>query len=92
MRIPASYDAHNPEAMRRLVRSGTKLRPYPRAILEAVEKVAFEVYEELMDKSTHWKRIYPGWKKFRDDQFLWYRVAEATYSNYAFWSRIGDGK
>jgi TRAP-type mannitol/chloroaromatic compound transport system substrate-binding protein len=89
--IPAQYDAHNPEAMRRLVRSGTRLRPYPRVVLEAVEKVSFEVYEELKAKSAHWSRIYPRWKAFRDDQFLWYRVSEATYGNYSFWSRISSG-
>ena len=47
---------------------------------------------ELMEKSAHWKRIYPAWKKFRDEQFLWFRVAEATYDNYAFYSKLGAGK
>jgi hypothetical protein len=28
-------------------------------------------------------------KKFRDEQFLWFRVAEASYDNYSFNSRIG---
>ena len=30
------------------------------------------------------------WKKFRDEQFLWFRVAEATYDNYSFNSKIGQ--
>ena len=29
---------------------------------------------------------------FRDEQFLWFRVAEASYDNYAFSSRLGQGK
>jgi TRAP-type mannitol/chloroaromatic compound transport system substrate-binding protein len=90
--MPAKYDAQNPEALRRLVASGTKLRPFPKAVMEACEKAAYELYDELMDKSAHWKRIYPAWKKFRDDEFLWFRVAESTYDNYAFYSKLGSGK
>jgi TRAP-type mannitol/chloroaromatic compound transport system substrate-binding protein len=79
----------NPAALRRLVASGTRLRPFPRSVMEASEKAAMELYEELGQKSAHWKRIYPGWKKFRDEQFLWFRVAESTYENYIFPSKIG---
>lgn len=89
--MPAKYDADNPKALRRLVASGTRLRPFSKAIMEACEKASYQLYDELMSKSAHWKRIYPEWKKFRDDQFLWFRVAEGTYDNYAFYSRIGKG-
>jgi TRAP-type mannitol/chloroaromatic compound transport system substrate-binding protein len=85
----AKYDAQNPAALRRLVASGTNLRPFSRAILEAAEKAAYEVYAELSEKSAHWKRIYPEWKKFRDEQFLWFRFAENTYDNYIFSSKVG---
>ena len=88
----AKYDAQNPPALRRLVGSGTKLRPFPKAIMEASEKAAYELYGELMAKSEHWKRIYPQWKKFRDEEFLWFRVAESTYDNYSFFSKLGSGK
>jgi TRAP-type mannitol/chloroaromatic compound transport system substrate-binding protein len=90
--MPAKYDAQNPPALRRLVSSGTKLRPFPKSVMQASEKAAYEVYEELKTKSAHWKRIYPAWKKFRDEQFLWFRVAESTYDNYSFFSRLGRGK
>ena len=88
----AKYDAENPIALRKLIASGTKLKPFPKAVMEACEKASYELYAELMDKSAHWKRIYPQWKKFRDDQFLWFRVAEGTYDNYAFYSKLGRGK
>ena len=88
----AKYDAENPQALRRLVASGTRLRPFPNSVMVACEKAAYELYAELMTQSAHWKRIYPGWKKFRDEQFLWFRVAEATYDNYAFYSKLGAGK
>ena len=90
--MPAKYDALNPAALRRLVAGGTKLRPFPKTVMEASEKAAYELYDELMTKSEHWKRIYPQWKKFRDEQFLWFRVAESTYDNYAFYSNLGAGK
>ncbi|HXV08948.1 MAG TPA: ABC transporter substrate-binding protein, partial [Burkholderiales bacterium] len=62
------------------------------SVMEACEKATYELYAELMEKSAHWKRIYPAWKKFRDEQFLWFRVAEAAYENYTFNSKLGAGK
>jgi TRAP-type mannitol/chloroaromatic compound transport system substrate-binding protein len=87
--MPAKYDAQNPPALRRLVAAGAQLRPFPRAVMEAAEKASYEVYDEMSAKSAHFKRIYPEWKKFRDEQFLWFRVAEHTYDSYAFNSKIG---
>jgi TRAP-type mannitol/chloroaromatic compound transport system substrate-binding protein len=86
--MPAKYDAQNPEAMRRLIASGTKLRRFPTAVLEAAEKASYELYEELKTKSKHWARIYPQWLKFRDEQFQWFRVAESTYDNYVLNSKV----
>jgi TRAP-type mannitol/chloroaromatic compound transport system substrate-binding protein len=86
--MPAKYDAQNPEAMRRLIASGTKLRRFPNAVLEAAEKASYELYEERKGKSKHWARIYPEWLKFRDEQFQWFRVAESTYDNYVLNSKI----
>jgi TRAP-type mannitol/chloroaromatic compound transport system substrate-binding protein len=88
--MQSKYDAQNPPALRRLLANGAVLRPFSRAILEAAEKAAYEVYDEMSAKSPHWKRIYPDWKKFRDEQFLWFRVAEQTYDNYTFNSKIGQ--
>src|SRR4051812_19360615 len=84
----AKYDAQNPPALRRLVASGTQLRRFPNAVLEAAEKAAYEVYADMSNKSAHWKRIYPEWKKFRDEQFQWFRVAESTYDNYMLNSKV----
>ena len=86
----AKYDAQNPPALRRLVASGTQLRAFPRPVLEAAEKASYEIYDEMSAKSPHFKRIYTEWKKFRDEQFLWFRVAEQSYDNYSFNSKIGQ--
>jgi TRAP-type mannitol/chloroaromatic compound transport system substrate-binding protein len=80
----ARYDAKNPEALRRLVAAGTQLRAFPRPVMDAALKAANELYDELSAKSPHWKRIYAEWRKFRSDQFLWFRVAENQYDNFTF--------
>ena len=82
----ARYDAKNPEALRRLVASGTQLRAFPRPVLEASLAAANELYTELAQKSAHFKRIFEGWNRFRTEQFLWFRVAEAGYDNFVFGS------
>jgi TRAP-type mannitol/chloroaromatic compound transport system substrate-binding protein len=88
----AKYDNENPKALRRLVAGGTKLRAFPKSVMAAAEKAAFELYGELKTKSKHWAAIYPEWKKFRDEEFLWFRVAESTYDSYSFFSKLGAGK
>jgi TRAP-type mannitol/chloroaromatic compound transport system substrate-binding protein len=70
--------------LRRLVAGGAQLRVFPRPVLEACLKAANELFEELAAKSAHFRRIYAGWNRFRSDQFLWFRVAEAAYDNFVF--------
>src|SRR5262245_57519646 len=43
----AKYDTRNPEALRRLVAAGVQLRQFPRPVLDACYKAAFETYDEL---------------------------------------------
>ncbi len=58
-------------------------------MLEAAEKASYEVYAEMSAKSAALQAHLPEWKKFRDEQFLWFRVAERTYDNYSFNSKLG---
>jgi len=78
------YDHLNPQALRRLVAAGAQLRPYPREILAAAWKATHELYDEFSAKNPKFKTVYEPWRKFRDDQYLWFRVAELTYENFAF--------
>jgi TRAP-type mannitol/chloroaromatic compound transport system substrate-binding protein len=80
----AKYDARNTEALRKLVNGGAQLRPFPRSVMDACYKSALELYDEFSAKSPEFKKIYGPWRKFRDDQFLWFRVAENTYDNYVY--------
>jgi TRAP-type mannitol/chloroaromatic compound transport system substrate-binding protein len=76
------YDALNPMALKRLVASGTQLRPYPRAVMDACYKATLELYAELHAKNAKFKKIHEHQSKFLEDQVLWFRVCEANYDQY----------
>jgi TRAP-type mannitol/chloroaromatic compound transport system substrate-binding protein len=80
----AKYDQLNPPALKRLVAAGTQLRPYPREVMEACYKAALVVYEETSARNAKFKKVFDSWKQFREDVFLWFRVAELTYASFAF--------
>lgn len=80
----AKYDAKNPEALRRLVAAGVQLKQFPRPVMDACYKAAFETYDEFAAKNADFKKIYEAWQKFLNDSNLWFRVAENTLDNYRF--------
>jgi TRAP-type mannitol/chloroaromatic compound transport system substrate-binding protein len=78
----ARYDVNNPKALRRLVAGGVQLRPFSRDIMNAAWKAANEVYAETCDKNPRFKKVYDPWKAFRDEQVLWFRVAEQNFDSF----------
>jgi len=76
------YDAGNPAALRRLVAAGTELRPFPRAVLEPCFNEAYKYYDELSAKNPKFKKVYDIVKPFRNEEVLWFRVAENTFDNF----------
>jgi TRAP-type mannitol/chloroaromatic compound transport system substrate-binding protein len=78
----AKYDAQNPKALRELVASGTKLTPFPTAVMEACLGAANEIYAETSAKNAKFKKVFDQWKAFRSEQVLWFRVAENTFDNF----------
>ena len=82
--MQAKYDAENPAALRRLVADGAQLRPFSREMMQAAYKASFEVYDEIAAKNPKFKKIYEAWKAFREDQYLWFRVAENTFENFVY--------
>jgi TRAP-type mannitol/chloroaromatic compound transport system substrate-binding protein len=78
----AKYDALNPPALRRLLAAGVNLRPFSNDIMNACYKAANEVFEETNAKNAKFKTIYEPWKKFRDEQALWFSVAENRFDNF----------
>lgn len=77
----AKYDVTNPQALRRLVAGGAVLRGFPRPVTQAAYKAANELYAEMADKSPAFKRIYPEWLKFRNEQLLWQQFCELPFDN-----------
>ncbi len=78
----AKYDARNPAALRRLVAAGVQLRAFPREIMLASYKAAVEVYDEFAAKNAKFKKVYEPWKRFRDEEILWFRVAEEGFDQF----------
>jgi TRAP-type mannitol/chloroaromatic compound transport system substrate-binding protein len=85
----AKYDFQNPTAMERLIDHGTKLVPFPPEIMRLSQKLAFEYYENEAGKNPEFRKVYRDWRQFRDQQFAWHRVAEHTYANFVYTTRVG---
>ncbi len=86
-RMLAEYDAKNPEALMRLVGQGVKLHAFPAEILEAAREAAFQLYEEEAARNPNFARIYTEWKRFREMEVQWFKVAEASYGNFLYFAR-----
>ena len=80
--MQAKYDALNPNALKQLVGAGTKLRPFPKDVMNAAFKAATGLYEEISEKNQSWKKIYADYSKFRADQNLWFRFSEASFDKF----------
>lgn len=85
--VQAKYDARNPQALRRLVAGGAQLRPFPQDVIEAALKAANDLYGELSAKDPDFKRAYEAMKAFRNEEYLWFQVAEYTYDNFMIRAR-----
>ncbi len=80
--MQARYDVKNPQALKQLVSSGAKLRPFPADVMTESFKAANALYEELSAKNENWKKVYADLAKFRSDQNLWFRFTEATFDRF----------
>ena len=80
--MTAKYDQLNPQALRRLVAGGTQLRGFPRDVMEACWKAAHELYDQTASKNAKFRKVYEPWRRFRDDQFLWFSVAETRLDSF----------
>jgi len=78
----AKYDAQNPAALKKLIGGGTQLRAFSRDIMVACYNASLEVYKEASEKSPHFKKIYESMTKFREEQLLWFRVAEKGFDDF----------
>jgi TRAP-type mannitol/chloroaromatic compound transport system substrate-binding protein len=82
MDVQAKYDARNPLALKRLVAAGTQLRPFSTEVMEACLKASNEVNSETSAVNADFKKIYESQMAFREDETLWWQVAEYTYESF----------
>jgi TRAP-type mannitol/chloroaromatic compound transport system substrate-binding protein len=83
----ARYDARNPAALRRLLSTGTELRPFSQAILEACLKASNQVNAETSATNVDFKRVLDSMQAFRNDGYFWWQVAEYSYDTFMIRSR-----
>jgi TRAP-type mannitol/chloroaromatic compound transport system substrate-binding protein len=82
MSMIASYDARNPQAIRRLIQKGVELRRYPDAILKAAYRAAQKIYAAESAVNEDFKKIYASMRAFQKDSNFWMGLAESSMSNF----------
>jgi TRAP-type mannitol/chloroaromatic compound transport system substrate-binding protein len=87
MDVQAKYDARNPQALKRLVAAGTQLRPFSQEIMEAALKASNEVNAETSAVNADFKKIWESQQAFRNDEILWWQVAEYSFESFMIRSR-----
>jgi TRAP-type mannitol/chloroaromatic compound transport system substrate-binding protein len=74
----ATFDAENPNSLKRLIGEGAKLRAFPKPVMDASYKAAQQMYAELSAKDPFFKKLHDHYMGFRDHEIPWFRVAEGT--------------
>ncbi len=87
--MQAKYDARNPGALRRLVQSGALLHPYPQDVMEAAYKASTELYAEISKDNETFKKVHDAAMAFRNDEYLWWQIAEFGYDAFMIRARRG---
>jgi TRAP-type mannitol/chloroaromatic compound transport system substrate-binding protein len=83
----ALWDAENPKALRRLVASGVQLRPFSPQLMDTFLKTSNEVNAEASAGNADFKKIYDHLHAFRNEEYLWWQVAEYSYDSFMIRSR-----
>ena len=85
--MQAKYDAANPAALKRLVAAGAKLQPFKPAVMDACLKASLELYNEVSATNADFKKAWESTLAFRNDQYLWWQVAEYSYDSFLIRNR-----
>jgi TRAP-type mannitol/chloroaromatic compound transport system substrate-binding protein len=83
----ARYDTRNPAALKRLIGAGTQLRAFPQPVMDACLKASNEVNAEISATNPDFKKVLDSMQAFRNDQYLWWQVAEYTYDGFMIRTR-----
>ena len=83
----SKYDAENPDALRRVISQGAQMRAFPRDVLDAGYKHAFQLYGEIAAQNPKFKKIYDHWSAFRDKELTWFRIGEFPFDYFIYSQR-----
>jgi TRAP-type mannitol/chloroaromatic compound transport system substrate-binding protein len=76
------YDVQNVQSLKKLIANGVQLRPFPKDVMVAAQKAAFDLYASIAAENKQFAAIYAPWNRFREDIQLWWRVAEFGYDQF----------
>lgn len=85
IKVPAAYDAANPDVLKRLIAQGVQLRSFSKEIMDAAWAATKQVMEEESAKSADFKRIFASYSAFQRSAAAWERVAENPLQNYSLY-------
>jgi TRAP-type mannitol/chloroaromatic compound transport system substrate-binding protein len=85
--MQARYDVLNPPALKKLLAGGAQLRPFSTEVMEACLKATNELWAEISAKNEDFKKLLAMMQSFRNDEYLWWQVAEYTYDTFMIRSR-----
>ena len=81
MDMLAAYDSKNTLALKRLVGSGTQLRTFPKDVMQAGYKAAWDLYAEEEKKNPTFAGVFGEWKKYREQVLLWHSLNEQAFES-----------
>lgn len=79
LNMMAIYDARNPEAITRLVASGTQLRGFSNELVDTLYRSSQELYVELSAQNPLFKEILDSQTAFRDRNYQYHQVADFQF-------------
>jgi len=82
VRMPANYDAWNPQAIQRLIEKKVQLRRFPDDVMKAAYQVAKKIYAVESNKNPDFKKIYDSMRAFQKVSDAWTGLAENTLANF----------
>ena len=86
--MTSKYDASNPPALKKMLAENVvQFRQFPASVMDASLKAALEVYAEVSARNADFKKIWDSLLAFRNDAYLWWRVAEYSYDDYLIRNR-----
>jgi TRAP-type mannitol/chloroaromatic compound transport system substrate-binding protein len=78
----AAYDARNPEAIKRLVAAGAKLRPFGQEVLSACFDAAEALYAEISPSNPTFAALLDSQRGFKRDAYLWMQLSELNFDSF----------